>query len=1338
MKNTLNSELLLDSGLSYYVDPEPCFFPPEMEKHVSQWKRPHEIFPPEKLTVYEGRPGDIAIAAPSRYTANYELFRFISDVCCILQFHAATEPFPVESESSHFVSNTKGQPWQPWHHIYGNSKAGKDHPHRPVYHSYGKYILRLYYLGAWRKFTVDDLVPCDTNGECMLPLTKNPGELWSILLVKAIMKISFLTPMAKLELMNLPIWTLFTGWMMGALPTENRTSEQTWRLLSVLNVKFTLPESQLEKSDSKNHVSVSSMGNFKKERKDARSEETRPVLTIAELSNFPAESGLDSKCLVAITMTRDIPLFKSRLRKSTEPWKRIRWVHWAAKKGLWTDEQLIPPYRCLYQINFTKKLYNLLYVDRENEKRLFVAEEEINQDEVSYETDDPAQWIDYYKFIKYLSRMAFLVKPSTLLSKYKLTYMDLSGNAASMTRVRSELFKQEWRNHYMLPIVKVSNNEPPMLYCESSIGIFIFISLWVSPKGAPNMRNEAQEMKGYTANLIIEKFDWRSAQQNKVIAIVNTVGYSSTYLFLNPGRHALRLWLDTDYPFVIELCANSEVIIGKGPEIRMAMSTESLAIKTYVNRLSAAFIALTQKYGHPDHGKNLAEFFRQAEPLNSVVMGYNFKIKFYVAALSASIATQLRSIITNEEELRWMVIALQSMFVDPYIPLPPMKLISRSSAPFSKKSRKEPTTSIITERGREGTAYDIMMRDWSENDVKMIITIQRMYRGYRVRQLIRFRSPSCKEHNLVVEKLKKICDVMFAPSKRDVEVARLIRETIAVRPDLLETFIFHKDLSNVTVTEEFTGKIVNVEPKTWVPIIRMIFMCHSQEPLPCTFYFSCNLDQYILSVTDNDTYEEIFRLANTTCPHYYRRNQKGYTLFVYGWNESEMKTVNWRLEMLKMKYYLDIHPCNATLIDGTGNICYPYQPQPLSVQEIRNFYVPNKNNKICTCLIKVRRRIMVTIRLSVSDEWARFVSRIYLRNSLDSDTDGDDGDKIIQAEAKSSGLIFPAVMLEHYRKGNSVEENEPTVYVLEAFVTENSWPLTKHEWGIVEPMRVNGETWQESLTNIQFPSMRKSSVGSRKKSLRLPKPGSSTLKTVESPFWSLQVVADSTPDLNTILEVSEDRSYQEMIKGIKLSWEENDPGRRQRGRLLQREFLRSIFEQAKEKSSSDLQMNQSLNFEIYRSIDGESLKEASFDTLIHEMRSFSYLVNDKSQHRYLKSPRILPWTPLNDLISKYSCGNRDSDMFTSKTNSELFHGEDYIVQDIPKASQEVCEEIGKFLTDLKTQPQVLEYHFRRENLLSIQLMEQAYEERREVIENMKSLGQMFEVKVDEGKCQKNK
>lgn len=68
-----------------------------------------------------------------------------------------------------------------WNLIYPQTSEG-----RPCYNPAGKYCIRLYLCGKWRRVPISDSLPVDAEGKLLLASSSNLAELWPALLSKAI------------------------------------------------------------------------------------------------------------------------------------------------------------------------------------------------------------------------------------------------------------------------------------------------------------------------------------------------------------------------------------------------------------------------------------------------------------------------------------------------------------------------------------------------------------------------------------------------------------------------------------------------------------------------------------------------------------------------------------------------------------------------------------------------------------------------------------------------------------------------------------------------------------------------------------------------------------------------------------------------------------------------------------------------------------------------------------------------------------------------------------------------------------------------------------------------
>ena len=77
----------------------------------------------------------------------------------------------------------------------------------PVYNVHGKYVVKLFVRGAFRRVVVDDRMPVDASGDSLLSVT-DQKEIWPALLLKALLKA--MGPGHEMQLLRDPIWILST------------------------------------------------------------------------------------------------------------------------------------------------------------------------------------------------------------------------------------------------------------------------------------------------------------------------------------------------------------------------------------------------------------------------------------------------------------------------------------------------------------------------------------------------------------------------------------------------------------------------------------------------------------------------------------------------------------------------------------------------------------------------------------------------------------------------------------------------------------------------------------------------------------------------------------------------------------------------------------------------------------------------------------------------------------------------------------------------------------------------------------------------------------------------
>lgn len=307
-----------------YEDPEGRVeLPASISSQVDHWKRPCEFIVEKTPLVVDIKSltEGIDLLSANDHLTHSELLRWIiGQVTCLWKQHFKVDLVEVKVAKETKETN-KGErdkeskdkekekdkdalvednTWKPWGHIWPKDKNKCSA--LPIYNPGGKYCVRIFWLGTWRKVTIDDWMPFDDEGKLLLPATTNEHELWPMLLSKALIKVASLDYAGGNKASEFGDFTVvhaLTGWLPEIIPLRCGQISEIWKLLLQVLPKWKL-ENTPPPEEKKQPITE---GKKKEERdKDRKATKSEKMLGIDKAK----EKNID-KGVVPITNSVEIP-----------------------------------------------------------------------------------------------------------------------------------------------------------------------------------------------------------------------------------------------------------------------------------------------------------------------------------------------------------------------------------------------------------------------------------------------------------------------------------------------------------------------------------------------------------------------------------------------------------------------------------------------------------------------------------------------------------------------------------------------------------------------------------------------------------------------------------------------------------------------------------------------------------------------------------------------------------------------------------------------------------------------------------------------------------------------
>ncbi|XP_013168991.1 PREDICTED: uncharacterized protein LOC106118790 [Papilio xuthus] len=937
----------------------------------------------------------------------------------------------VEHQWENFVFSLPPEGWRARYHIYSPGlKYGGGQQHRPTLSKNGCYLVRLYYIGAWRCVWVSDQIPVDAT-DCPLlpfapffsqnakqssqakppiPFMSNPTVLlWPLLLCKALLKLAAPSmedvdsPFTEDQVLEeFDILHALTGAL--NLTYNYDDADRLWKLITsevplfswdddddtlASTIRPKTKKSNVKETAVFRHRSITSI--FIKDTRELPPYYLPGITPAFEMS-------------LLVTMARDLPIKKPLPEPEVAPWKHYRWVDWARSHGLY--EAYDCPRTKFVKLNGLLKLSqapHLLDVQstdsitfgfREEQARTNPAVRKAGKEgtrSVTNQTMSPQlkeelrEWVKFDTIMNVLRNISILCYPS----------MFQLSSIASNPSIR--ITKAPPNKQLDIPASKTSPlylqiDGPEENILKISCGmlhprVFLHAGLPIDCYVEP----------GY---VLIEKFKWfEDYELPKPKAYLQTRGYDATEVSFEQGRHFCRLWIHSRVPWHVMTLSESSICVGTRDVIQAAAVRECPWAARFLSALGLAF----QNFVRISKSATIVntsdkDFYRSYQPdldWNPQEVGYDKSLLHWMfrQALQSILKKKLAPY-----EYRLVCIFLQRYLKDPdfglsrnitsYVStthwlandpcdcMPEAEELELYRFQYTEITPED----IVTESFRQTiceTAEETLscghlksIRDMKIRRHEAAKKIQALWRGFRTRKIIEARE------TVTPEIMKYLMDNAFGNLEA---LSGLMNEFFIMFPGTKNAYSVASALAGTYGLKQHTGS-THVSPQcVWIPYFQVVFYCHGPVKVHLDLQSVVGTIKInnIIEVYNNDTKTLLPQAYNTHFTYNFNPNNNGYTIIGHGSLKQPLNInteAHWQLNVMSNIANI-FHVCDND-VDGCKDQSVPSATK-VHIEEI---YLPNQRNILGGLQISVHKQETICFRASSTTPDLEMVAILKTRN----------------------------------------------------------------------------------------------------------------------------------------------------------------------------------------------------------------------------------------------------------------------------------------------------------------------------------------------------------------------